>query len=100
MGKFAAFSHEGTANFGGRQVSVEAKKELRHALFLIYPQFAQHCEFCCAKIDYNVIFSSFFAQQNSHRGLKRDKRISEELFSLCERKKPHRGLKRNPIANF
>ncbi len=38
MGKFAAFFHEGTANFWGRQVSVEAKKELRHALFLVYPQ--------------------------------------------------------------
>jgi hypothetical protein len=49
MGKFAAFFHEGTANFWGRQVSVEAKKELRHALFLVFRNFAQLANFVAQK---------------------------------------------------
>ena len=94
------FFTRGLRIFGADRFQLKLKKSCHMRYFSSIRIFAQHCEFCCAKITYNVIFSSFFAQQNSHRGLKRNQqfyeRISEELFSLCERKKSHRGLKRNP----
>ncbi len=94
------FSRGDCKFFGADTFQLKLKKSCDMRYFSSIRNFAQHCEFCCAKIDYNVSFSSFFAQQNLHRGLKRnpqfDERISEELFSLCEQKNSHRGLKRNP----
>ena len=60
MGKFAAFFHEGTANFWGRQVSVEAKKELRHALFLVYPQLCATLRILLRKNNLQCDFFVFF----------------------------------------
>ncbi len=66
------FFTRGLRIFGADRFQLKLKKSCDMRYFSSIRNFAQHCEFCCAKITYNVIFSSFFAQQNSHRGLKRN----------------------------